>query len=355
MVPKGKISELVSSYDKKKLAITTVCSHTSLQIFDGARKEGFHTIGICIGEPPKFYDAFPKAKPDEFFSVRSYKDIPAKAAELAKKNAVVIPHGSFVEYLGIDAFEDLCLPTFGNRRVLQWESDREKQRDWLVTAGLSMPEKIARPEDITRPVLVKFYGAKGGRGFFIAKSYEEFMEVNPTEKYTIQEYVIGTRYYMHFFYSPLVNKGYRLSKGSLELMSMDRRDEANIDEMYKLGGQERLKKFGIMPSFVVTGNIPVVLRESLLPKAFWMGERTIEKSIELFGGMVGPFSLECIVTDKLEFKVFEISARIVAGTNFSVSGSPYSDLREKNMSMGRRIAKELKAARKKGSLDLILS
>jgi 5-formaminoimidazole-4-carboxamide-1-(beta)-D-ribofuranosyl 5'-monophosphate synthetase len=101
--------------------------------------------------------------------------------------------------------------------------------------------------------------------------------------------------------------------------------------------------------------VPVVLRESLLPKAFDMGERTIERSIELFGGMVGPFSLECIVTDKLEFKVFEISARIVAGTNFSVSGSPYSDLRDKNMSMGRRIAKELKAARKKGLLDLILS
>ena len=355
MVPKGRISEIVSSYDTRKLAIATVCSHTSLQIFDGARKEGFRTIGICIGEPPKFYDAFPKAKPDEFFSVRSYKDIPSKADELAGKNAVVIPHGSFVEYLGIEAFEGLKLPTFGNRKVLHWESDRDKQRDWLLGAGLSMPDKIARPEDITRPVLVKFYGAKGGRGFFIAKNYEEFMEVDPHEKYTIQEYVIGTRYYMHFFYSPLVNRGYRLSKGSLELMSMDRRDEANIDEMYKLGSQEVLKHMGVLPSFVVTGNIPVVLRESLLPKAFWMGERTVEKSIELFGGMVGPFSLECIVTDKLEFKVFEISARIVAGTNFFINSSPYSDLREPNMSVGRRIAKEIKLARRMKALDEVLS
>jgi len=355
MVPKGRISQLLSSYDPKKLAVATVCSHTSLQIFDGARREGFRTIGICIGDPPKYYDAFPKAKPDEFFSVKSYHDIPRKAGELADSNAVVVPHGSFVEYLGIAAFEDLGLPTFGNRRVLQWESDRDRQRDWLTLAGLSMPEKIARPEDITRPVLVKFYGAKGGRGFFIAKNYEEFMEVNPSEKYTIQEYVIGTRYYMHFFYSPLVNKGYRLSKGSLELMSMDRRDEANIDEMYKLGSQENLKHMGILPSFVVTGNIPVVLRESLLPKAFWMGERTVEKSIELFGGMVGPFSLECIVTDKLEFKVFEISARIVAGTNFFIRSSPYSDLREPEMSVGRRIAREMKLARKLKALDAVLS
>jgi len=355
MVPKGKVSQILGSYDTRKLAIATVCSHTSLQIFDGARQEGFRTIGICIGEPPKFYDAFPKAKPDEFFSVKSYKEIPIRAQELARKNAVIIPHGSVVEYLGIEAFEGLALPTFGNRRVLEWESDREKQRDWLVSAGLSMPDKIARPEDITRPVLVKFYGAKGGRGFFIAKSYEEFMEVNPQEKYTIQEYVIGTRYYMHFFYSPLVNKGYRLSRGSLELMSMDRRDEANIDEMYKLGAQERLKRLGILPSFVVTGNIPVVLRESLLPKAFWMGERTVERSIELFGGMVGPFSLECIVTDKLEFKVFEISARIVAGTNFFIRSSPYSDMREPEMSVGRRIAREIKLARRMKALDDVLS
>jgi len=355
MVPKGKVSQILGSYDTRKLAIATVCSHTSLQIFDGARQEGFRTIGICIGEPPKFCDAFPKAKPDEFFSVKSYKEIPIRAQELARKNAVIIPHGSVVEYLGIEAFEGLALPTFGNRRVLEWESDREKQRDWLVSAGLSMPDKIARPEDITRPVLVKFYGAKGGRGFFIAKSYEEFMEVNPQEKYTIQEYVIGTRYYMHFFYSPLVNKGYRLSRGSLELMSMDRRDEANIDEMYKLGAQERLKRLGILPSFVVTGNIPVVLRESLLPKAFWMGERTVERSIELFGGMVGPFSLECIVTDKLEFKVFEISARIVAGTNFFIRSSPYSDMREPEMSVGRRIAREIKLARRMKALDDVLS
>ena len=355
MVTRDRIRGMLDSYDLKKLTVATVCSHTSLQIFDGARKEGFRTLGICIGPPPRFYDAFPSAKPDEFFSVKDYHEIPRRARELAGRNVVVVPHGSFVEYLGVEAFEKLELPTFGNRKVLQWESDRDKQRDWLLSAGLSMPEKIARPEDIKRPVLVKFYGAKGGRGFFIAKDYDEFMEMDPKEKYTIQEYVIGTRYYMHFFYSPITEKGYRLSQGSLELMSMDRRDEANIDEMYKLGAQERLKQFGITPTFVVTGNIPVVLRESLLPKAFWMGERTVERSIELFGGMVGPFSLECIVTDKLEFKVFEISARIVAGTNFFVNGSPYSDFREMNMSAGRRIAREIKLARRKKALDLVLS
>ena len=125
--------------------------------------------------------------------------------------------------------------------------------------------------------------------------------------------------------------------------------------MYKLGAQERLRELEIYPTFVVTGNMPVVLRESLLPKAFEMGERTVEKSLELFGGMIGPFCLETIVTDQLEFKVFEISSRIVAGTNIFISGSPYSDMLEPGMSTGRRIAREIRVAQKHGLLSEIMS
>jgi 5-formaminoimidazole-4-carboxamide-1-(beta)-D-ribofuranosyl 5'-monophosphate synthetase len=258
--------------------------------------------------------------------------------------------------MGADAFARLPIPSFGNRNVLAWESDREKQREWLTSAGVTMPKKIARPEDIDSPVFVKYYGAKGGRGSFIAKNHDEFVAaIKPGMKYAIQEYVVGTRYYLQFFYSPIADGGYRLSRGSLELLGIDRRDEANIDEMYKLGAQERLRELEIYPTFVVTGNMPVVLRESLLPKAFEMGERTVEKSLELFGGMIGPFCLETIVTDRLEFKVFEISSRIVAGTNIFVSGSPYSDLVEPAMSTGRRIAREIRLAQKRGLLSEILS
>ena len=38
------IKEILSTYDKKNLTIATVCSHSSLQIFNGARKEGFKTL-----------------------------------------------------------------------------------------------------------------------------------------------------------------------------------------------------------------------------------------------------------------------------------------------------------------------
>src|SRR5437870_12754498 len=132
-------------------------------------------------------------------------------------------------------------------------------------------------------------------------------------QFTMQAYVVGSRYCVHYFYSPFATSGYTLSKGALEMLGVDRRDEANIDEMYKLGAQEALRKMGLLPTFVVTGNMPVGFRESLLPKAFEMGERAGARSIALVVGMIGPFCLETIVSDKLEFKVFEISTRIVAG------------------------------------------
>lgn len=354
MVTADRIAEIIEGYDD--LVIATVCSHSSLQIFHGARVEGFKTIGIAIRERPRFYDAFPAARPDSILVVDSYDEILDRAAELVQMNAIAVPHGSFVEYMGAEAFSRFEVPTFGNRRVIEWEADREKQRIWISGAGVDMPAKIERPDKIDRPVFVKYHGAKGGRGSFIAKNYEEFLEhVDKSLPYTIQEYVIGTRYYIHYFYSPFDVDGYSLSKGHLELLGIDRRDESNIDEMYKLGAQESLKKLGIYPTFIVTGNIPTVLRESLLPKALEMGERVVEKSIELFGGMIGPFCLETIVTDQLEFKVFEVSTRIVAGTNLYISGSPYSELLEPGMSTGRRLAREIKIARERGQLMDVLT
>jgi len=356
MVSRDSIDRILEDYDKDNLVIATACSHTSLQIFDGARKEGFKTMGIAVGQKTKFYDAFPRGKPDEFFFVDSYTQLLDRASELAEKNVIIVPHGSFVEYMNTRNFEELEVPTFGNRLVLDWESDREKERVWLTGAGLEMPRKIEDPKLIDKPVLVKYDGAKGGRGFFIAKDYPDFkLGIDHAQKFSMQEYILGTRYYIHYFYSPIRKEGYKLSKGVLELLSIDRRDESNIDEMYKLGAQEELKKLGFFPTFVVTGNVPVVVRESLLPKLLDMGERAVEKSLELFGGMIGPFCLECIVTDSLHVKVFEISSRIVAGTNPFVSGSPYSDLLEPGVSTGRRIAQEIKYARDTDQLEAVLS
>ncbi len=350
------IHGMLTNYDKKNLTIATVCSHSSLQIFNGARKEGFKTLGIAVGEKRKYYDAFPLGKPDEFLIVKNYKEILKHTDELQEKNAIVIPHGSFVEYLGAENFLKLDLPTFGNRNVLMWESNRDKERIWLEGAGLTMPREIKDPHDIDKPVIVKYHGAKGGKGFFIAKTYDEFKRrLEKGKPFVIQEFVLGTRYYLHYFYSPIQDNAYKLSKGSLQLLSMDRRDETTIDEVQRLGSIAELEELGIHPTFVVTGNIPIVMRESLLPKVFKMGEAVVEKSLKLFDGIIGSFCLETVVTEDLEFKVFEISARIVAGTNPYSFGSPYSEFIQPDLSTGRRIAQEIKYAAKKNQLDKILT
>jgi len=356
MIEKQQILDILEQYDQKKIAIATVCSHSSLQIFDGARKEGFRTIGICVGKPPKFHDAFPKAKPDEYIIIDDYSDMPSIASTLREKNAIIIPHGSFVEYMGTENFANFEVPTFGNRNVLEWESDRDKEREWLEAAGIHMPKKIQNPKDINGPVMVKYYGARGGRGFFVAKNYEEFEKyIEPNQKYTIQEFIVGTRYYLHYFYSPLKEEGYELSKGTLEMLSMDRRVESNADEIFRLGSPKELDSAGIKPTYVVTGNVPLVARESILPTVFDIGEKVVEQSIDMFGGMIGPFCLETVFTDTLDIKVFEISARIVAGTNLYISGSPYSDFVEDKLSTGKRIAQEIKLGQKLNQLGDILS
>ncbi|MFA6490110.1 MAG: formate--phosphoribosylaminoimidazolecarboxamide ligase, partial [Candidatus Micrarchaeia archaeon] len=283
-ISREKINGVLSGYDKKKLSIATICSHTALQIFHGARAEGIKTIGICTEARRKVYESFPLGCPDEFIVVDDLRNIPSD--ELVEKNAVLVPHGSVVEYSG-DKLSTMEVPMFGNRESLEWEKDRAKMFEWMKAAGLQVPATID-PEKIDRPCVVKLAGAKGGRGYRVVNSPEEFHEHFEGMNVTVQEYLIGVRVYPHYFYSPLSREGYRASEGKVELMGVDRRFESNIDEAY------RSEKVGLSftPSFTVVGNELLVVRESLLGDIMEMGKNTIEAADRLFGGIPGPFCLE---------------------------------------------------------------
>ena len=88
-----------------------------------------------------------------------------------------------------------------------------------------------------------------------------------------------------------------------------------------------------------------------------MGEKFVEASKKLVTpGMTGPFCLEGVYDDNGRFTAFEFSARIVAGTNLYVEGSPYSAfIYDEPMSMGKRIAREIKNAEKDNQLVNILT
>jgi len=356
MISKKDINDILKGYNLDKLEICTLGSHTALQITKGARDEGFRNLLLCTEKAAEFYRKLPVV--DDIIEIGSYSDILLNEVqdELIDRNVILIPHGSFVEYVGSkNIIEKLRVPMLGNRLVLEWESDREMERKWFEEADLKMPREFKAPDEIDCLIMVKFPGAKGGEGYFLAKSGDEFHKklrlINLPEQikkeYTIQEYVIGTRFYPHFFYSPLDDE--------LELLGMDIRYESNVDGLVRIPNviQKEIKR---EPSYVITGNIPVVLRESLLPDLMRLGRNLVEKSKRLFKpGMIGPFCVEMICTPELEFVCFEISGRIVAGTNLFIHGSTYSNiLYSEPMSCGRRICREIRVAIERDKLDEVI-
>ena len=331
------------------MRIATYASHSALQILKGAKDEGFKTIAFGRERVKPLYTRyFPVA--DEFL-VGEYPE-----GELLERKAIIVPHGSFVAYLGVERVESIKVPYYGNKKVLRWESDRGLERKWLMKAGLKVPRVYEDPDDIDKPVIVKFHGAKGGRGYFLARDPKDFWEKaegdgihskDDLKGVQIQEYILGVPVYPHYFYSKLNRE--------LELMSVDRRYETNVDGIGRINAKDQLE-LGTNPSYVVVGNIPIVLRESLLTEVIEMGERVVKAAEEIMGGLWGPFCLETILTDEMEFIVFEISARIVAGTNPFINGSPYTWLRyDFPMSTGRRIAREIKQAIEEDRLGEVLT
>lgn len=343
--------KLPASKNPADYVIATLGSHTALQILKGARDEGVRNLVICKKGSERTYQSYGVA--DEIIILNDWNEWDEKLeAVLRQKNAIIIPHGSFISYMGHERVSRMKTMYYGTKDILRWESDRRMERQWLEGAGIKLPRVFARPEDIDKAAIVKFHGAGGGFGYFIARSPEQFYEVKnrkyPNEKdYVLQEYVVGVPLYAHYFYSPLTK--------NLEIMSFDKRYESNADSIGRIKAEDQLTA-NIHTSYTIVGNIPVVVRESLLPKFLEMGDSVINESRKLCGkGLFGPFCLECIVTRKLEIFVFEISARIVAGTNPFIEGSPYTALKYNvPMSTGRRIARDIKEAIESGQLEEIL-
>jgi 5-formaminoimidazole-4-carboxamide-1-(beta)-D-ribofuranosyl 5'-monophosphate synthetase len=129
----------------------------------------------------------------------------------------------------------------------------------------------------------------------------------------------------------------------LEIMWFDKRYESNADSIWRIAAKDQIDA-DIDASYTIVWNIPMVLRESLLPKVWEMWMNVIKESQKFTKKWLhGPFCLECIIDQNLKFKVFEISARIVAWTNPFINWTPYTWLKyDEPMSSWRRIAREIK-------------
>ncbi|MGC8969433.1 MAG: formate--phosphoribosylaminoimidazolecarboxamide ligase [Conexivisphaera sp.] len=329
------VEGILKGYDPERLTVAVIASHTALQILLGAKREGLRTLALAPPGRGWFYSRMWFV--DEVLEM-DLGTLSSAAGELTSRNAILIPHGSYVEYVGWRAALELRVPTFGNRYLLEWEADQRRKMSLLEAAGLRTPRNYSSPDEVDGPVIVKLYGAKGGRGYFFARDADELRRRlgSVREPHIIQEYVVGVPAYHHFLHSPLRDR--------VELFGFDLRYESNVDG----------RTFGLAdPTFVVVGNLPLVLRESLLPGVARDGESFARAVLEHTGRPpIGPFSLESIVRDTLEIVYFEFSGRIVAGTSvYMVHGSPYSLMYFREpVDMGRRIAMEIREAAESGRL-----
>ena len=337
-------------------SIATLGSHCALQVLKGAKDEGLKTLLVCEKRREKLYRRFSFI--DEFILVDSFVEVLDQkvSSVLEQNNSILIPHGTLIAQMNTEQIESIKTPVFGNKMILKWESDRKLKEQLMLEAKLDVPKSVDNPSEINSLVIAKRHGAAGGKGYFLATSEQEYNKkrdklieegiINEDSELYIQEYASGVLAYLQYFYSPLNEE--------LEFFGVDKRHESDIDALARIPAEVQMNSDKTL-SFNVIANSPLVLRESLLDEVYSMGERFVDASKKLVSpGMNGPFCIEGVYDENATFKTFEFSARIVAGTNIYMDGSPYSTLLyDEPMSMGRRIAREVKLALEGNQLDKI--
>ncbi|MBD3388680.1 MAG: DUF1297 domain-containing protein [Candidatus Altiarchaeales archaeon] len=360
MVAVAEVHRILDDYDHSSVSVATIGSHSALNIFKGAREEGFKTVCICKKGREKTYNRFGLV--DDYIMIDDMNDTASEEVQekLRELNSIVIPHGSFNAYIDQARMDEFRVPIMGNRTLLEVETSRVKQHDWMRSAGLKVPKIFESAKDIEELAFVKFPGAKGGKGYFVVDSEAAFkkkmklmLKKNLITKEEaknpyIQEYIIGVNAYPHYFHSPL--------RDETEFLGVDKRYESSVDGVFRIPVPEQIGQ-EISPTFSIVGNFPMVLRESLLDEIFDIGEKIVKESEKLAPpGLIGAFCLEAIIKEDLEIIAFEISSRIVAGCNALIGSSPYTYLMyNEPMYMGKRIAREIKEAVKEDKLKELVT
>jgi len=287
---------------------------------------------------------------------------------LLAENAIFVPNRSFEVYLrerySYDEIErGMLVPFFGNRHLLRAEERDEPGNQYalLAAAGIRHPRAFDAPRDIDRLVMVKAAHAEVGfeRAFFLCSSEREFeaqahrlidagmLTADGLKAARIEEFALGPSVNLNFFYSPVLDE--------LELLGTDTRRQTNLDGLRALPPGQLGAAAAIPVRMEEAGHIATTLTESMLEKAFDLGERFVESARSAGApGVIGPFALQCIVTagPPKDLVVYDVSLRIPGspGTRFT----PYSAYRwGRDVSVGERIAMEVVMARSEGRLALI--
>jgi 5-formaminoimidazole-4-carboxamide-1-(beta)-D-ribofuranosyl 5'-monophosphate synthetase len=360
-----QIAAIVSHYDLKDVTVGTIGSHSALEIMDGAKDENLKTICICQKGRELPYRRF-KRLADEIILLDKFSDIiyPENQEKLRQSNTIMVAHRAFTAYLGYDNIENnLRVPVFGNRLLLRAEERTAPRNQYylLEKSGIRHPKLYHKPSDIDGPAMIKVQEAtrKLERAFFIASSYEDYEKKSnqkieqglvtkqDLDRATIEEYVPGTYFNLNFFVSPLT--------GETEFLGIERRLQTNIHDIASLSARQQME-IDVPIQYIEVGHTPASIRESLLEKVFEMGDRiSVAARKEYPPGIIGPISLQSVVTVDLDFVVYDVSLR-VPGNPIMATTSPYAKYYYGHtMGVGRRIAMEIKDATRQRKLPDIVT
>jgi len=367
---RGCVTELLKDYDRDSVTVGTLGGHSALDVCAGAKKLGFRTIVVCQRGRERTYDKYYRTRGgkgcvDETLVLDKFSDLLKKdnTDALQARNTIFIESRYAWVYFEHNAMEALRLPIFGNRWLLKTEerNERPNQYDFLEKAGIRTPLHFS-PETIDRLCIVKAPEAERSyeRAFFFARSPGDYGEKahrllkegriskEAMKEAVIEEYVLGTQINFNFFYSVL--------NGEVELLGTDARRQTNLDGLIRLPADEQLELLKHeRASYIETGHMACTVKESLLEKGFDAAERlvrTLKKEVP--PGMIGPFALQGAVTPDNEFVVFDVSMRIPGSPG--IRATPYSEyLHGRPVSMGERMAMELRAALEQDRLDEVVT
>ncbi|MEW6605727.1 MAG: formate--phosphoribosylaminoimidazolecarboxamide ligase family protein [Thermoproteota archaeon] len=354
MIGLQQISSIVDRYDLKNVTIGTIGSHSALEIMDGAKDENMKTVCICQKGRDLPYRRF-KRLVDEIILLDKFSDIMNRENQekLRELNVIMVAHRAFTAYLGYDNIENnLKVPIFGNRSLLRAEERTAPRNQYylLEKARIRHPKLYRKPSDIDGPAMIKVQEAKRKleRAFFIVSSYEDYKKKSKQkidqgliskqdlEKATIEEYVPGTYFNLNYFVSPLT--------GETEFLGIERRLQTNLHDFVSMPAKQQME-IDLQTSNIEVGHTPASIRESLLEKVFEMGDKfAVAVRKEYPPGVIGPISLQSVVTTDLDFVVYDVSLR-VPGNPIMATTSPYTKYYfGHTMGVGRRIAMEIKDA-----------
>lgn len=374
------VARALASYDRSRLTLCSIGSHSALEVAYGARTQGLRNLVVTAKGRERTYTEHylrketPVARGcvDQVLELDAFTDILRDDVQqrLLDENVIFLANRSFEVYLhqkfGYDEIErGMRVPFFGNRYLLRAEERDEAGNQYalLQRAGIRHPLQFESPEHIDRLVMVKAPHAKVRfeRAFFLVSSPQEYRDVSGRlmkegmldeaglAGAVIEEYLLGPSINLNFFYSPML--------GELELSGTDTRRQTNLEGFRNVPPAVFEALRNVPMRLEEAGHIAATLTESTLEKAFEMGERFVAAAKEANPpGVIGPFALQCIITagPPKEFVCYDVSLRIPGspGTRYT----PYSAYRwGRDVSVGERVAMELVMAREADRLDAVLT